>query len=177
MLPEVLLLIPGFLFLKALFPPLLLMSCLLKIKKLFRYLSNRTTRSHLHGLPWWLNIKNKSACQGRRYRRLAYNPRGQEDSPGGGNGNPLWYSCLGNPMNRATWWATPSMGSQRVGHDLVTQKQQSLLHTNDFHSESAFVSPIRSSKSNKVSLDTQLTQLVILCYWAQYSNAFHTNNT
>ena len=42
------------------FSPLLLMSCLLKIKKLFRYLSNRTTISHLHGLPWWLNIKKKN---------------------------------------------------------------------------------------------------------------------
>ena len=27
-------------------------------------------------------------------------------SPGGGNGYPLQYSCLGNPMNRGTWWAT-----------------------------------------------------------------------
>ena len=25
---------------------------------------------------------------------------------GGGNGNPLWYSCLGNPMHREAWWAT-----------------------------------------------------------------------
>ena len=23
-----------------------------------------------------------------------------------GNGNPLKYSCLGNPMNRGAWWAT-----------------------------------------------------------------------
>ena len=27
-------------------------------------------------------------------------------SPGGGYGNPLQYSCLGNPMDRGTWWAT-----------------------------------------------------------------------
>ena len=27
-------------------------------------------------------------------------------SPGDGNGNPLQYSCLGNSMNRAVWWAT-----------------------------------------------------------------------
>ena len=27
-------------------------------------------------------------------------------SPGEGNGNPLQYSCLGNPMDRGTWWAT-----------------------------------------------------------------------
>jgi len=26
--------------------------------------------------------------------------------PGEGNGNPLQYSCLGNPMNRGDWWAT-----------------------------------------------------------------------
>ena len=26
-------------------------------------------------------------------------------SPGGGNGNPPQYSCLGNPMNRGAWWA------------------------------------------------------------------------
>ena len=25
---------------------------------------------------------------------------------GGGHGNPLQYSCLENPMDRATWWAT-----------------------------------------------------------------------
>ena len=27
-------------------------------------------------------------------------------SPGERNGNPLQYSCLGNPMDRGTWWAT-----------------------------------------------------------------------
>ena len=27
-------------------------------------------------------------------------------SPGEGNGNPLQYSCLGNPMDRRTWRAT-----------------------------------------------------------------------
>ena len=25
--------------------------------------------------------------------------------PGGGNGNPLQYSCLENPMDRGAWWA------------------------------------------------------------------------
>ena len=37
-------------------------------------------------------------------------------SPGGGNGNPLQYSCLENPMDRGAWWATV-MGSQRLRHD------------------------------------------------------------
>ena len=27
-------------------------------------------------------------------------------SPGEGNGNPLQYSCLGNPMHRGAWHAT-----------------------------------------------------------------------
>ena len=26
--------------------------------------------------------------------------------PGEGNGNPLQYSCLENPMDRGAWWAT-----------------------------------------------------------------------
>ena len=31
---------------------------------------------------------------------------GLRRSPGGGNGNPLQYSCLENPMDRGTWRAT-----------------------------------------------------------------------
>ena len=31
---------------------------------------------------------------------------GSERSLGGGNGNPLQYSCLDNPMGRGAWWAT-----------------------------------------------------------------------
>ena len=26
--------------------------------------------------------------------------------PGGGNGNSLQYSCLGNPKDKGAWWAT-----------------------------------------------------------------------
>ena len=40
-------------------------------------------------------------------------------SPGEGNGNPLQYSCLENPMDGGAWWATVH-GSQRVGHDWET---------------------------------------------------------
>ena len=32
--------------------------------------------------------------------------RGLGTSPGEGNGYPLQYSCLENPMDRGTWWAT-----------------------------------------------------------------------
>ena len=34
---------------------------------------------------------------------------GSGESPGGGNGNPLQYSCLGNPMDRGAWQATAHM--------------------------------------------------------------------
>ena len=30
---------------------------------------------------------------------------GSGRSPGEGNGNPLQYSCLGNPRDRGAWWA------------------------------------------------------------------------
>ena len=37
-----------------------------------------------------------------------------------GNGNPLQYSCLENPMDRGAWQATVH-GVLRVGHNLVTK--------------------------------------------------------
>ena len=39
-------------------------------------------------------------------------------SPGKGNGNPLQYSCLENPMDRGAWQAT--VHGRRVGHDWAT---------------------------------------------------------
>ena len=33
-------------------------------------------------------------------------------SPGEGNGNPLQYSCLENPMDRGAWWASPWDGKE-----------------------------------------------------------------
>ena len=44
-------------------------------------------------------------------------------SPGEGNGNPLQYYCLGNPMDRGSWQATIH-GNARVGHNLVTEQQE-----------------------------------------------------
>ena len=40
--------------------------------------------------------------------------------PGEGNGNPLQYSCLENPMDRGAWQATVH-GMTRVRHDLATR--------------------------------------------------------
>ena len=41
---------------------------------------------------------------------------GSRRSPGEGNGNPLQYSCLENPMDREAWQAI-GHGVARVGHD------------------------------------------------------------
>ena len=45
---------------------------------------------------------------------------GSGRSPGEGNGNPLQYSCLENPMNRGAWRATVH-GVARIGHALATK--------------------------------------------------------
>ena len=39
---------------------------------------------------------------------------------GEGNGNPLQYSCLENPMDGGGWCRVLSVGLQRVGHDWAT---------------------------------------------------------
>ena len=55
----------------------------------------------LFGFPWELRGKG-SACNAGDMGSIP----GSEKSPGEGNGNPLQYSCLENPMGRGAWWAT-----------------------------------------------------------------------
>ena len=50
--------------------------------------------------------------------------------PGEGNGNPLQYSCLENPMDRRAWQVTVH-GVTRVGHDLVTKPPPSPKQVQD----------------------------------------------
>ena len=52
------------------------------------------------GFPWWLSGK-ESACNAEVQGSVPQSGR----SPGEGNGNPLQYSCLGNPMDREAWRA------------------------------------------------------------------------
>ena len=60
------------------------------------------------GLPRWFSGK-ESACQCRSLIP------GSGRYPGRGNGNPLQYPCLGNPMDRGAWWGVmeESTRSQR----------------------------------------------------------------
>ena len=48
---------------------------------------------------------------------------GLERTPGEGNGHPLQYSCLGNPMAEEPG-GLQSMGLLRVRHDFSTKQQQ-----------------------------------------------------
>ena len=70
------------------------------------------TPTHTHTLPRWSNGKESTCVQARTH---AINPPassgdaglipGSGRSPGEGNGNPLQYSCLGNPKDRGDSWA------------------------------------------------------------------------
>ena len=64
--------------------------------------------------PGWLSNK-ASACQAGDAGDMGSIP-GSGIPSRRGNGNPLQYSCLGNPKNRGTRWVTVPEW-QRVGHD------------------------------------------------------------
>ena len=72
------------------------------IHRMLQFCFERNRRILRIGLPGWLSGK-ESACQSSQSTGLI---RGLKRSPGGGNGNPLKYSCLGNPMDRGAWLAT-----------------------------------------------------------------------
>ena len=50
---------------------------------------------------------------------------GLKRSPGGGNDNPLQYSCLENPIDRGAWWATYSPW----GHKESDRSEYTLRHS------------------------------------------------
>ena len=58
----------------------------------------------VYGPPWCLSYK-ESTCNARGIGDMGSVP-GSGRSPEGGNGNPLQYSCLENPVDRGALWAT-----------------------------------------------------------------------
>ena len=79
---------------------------ILNIEQLLYYASQvpvqETQETQVQSLGWEDPLKKDHREVGR--------------SSGEGNGNPLRYFCLENPMDRGTWWATVR-GVVRVGHD------------------------------------------------------------
>ena len=62
------------------------------------------------------SVSKESACNTRDPGSIP----GLGRFPGEGNGNPLQYSCLENPMGRRAWQVAVH-GVARVGHDLATK--------------------------------------------------------
>ena len=70
----------------------------------------------------------------------------QNTGPGEGNGSPVQYACLENPMDRGTWWAvvpgvaksrtqlSMSVSAQENAHDKVVHKIDTkyYMHLNKF---------------------------------------------
>ena len=52
---------------------------------------------------------------------------GSGRSPGEGNGSPLPYSCLGNPMDRGAWWAAVH-GITKESNNSVPSKQHARFY-------------------------------------------------
>ena len=59
------------------------------------------------GLPRWLSGKKKNPPANVGDAGDSSLIPGSGRSPGGGNDNPLQYSCLENPMARGAWQTTP----------------------------------------------------------------------
>ena len=85
------------------------------VSKFHWWLKSFTLSCAPFGLPWWLSGKESSY----QCNRCRFSP-GSGRSPGEGNGNPLQYSCLENPMERGAWQAIVHRIA-RVGHDLATK--------------------------------------------------------
>ena len=70
----------------------------------------------IQGAPWDFTGGSDSKMSAYNAGDLGSIP-GSGRFPGEGNGNPLQYSCLENPMDGGAWCRLLPMGSQRVGHD------------------------------------------------------------
>ena len=57
------------------------------------------------GASWVVQVVKNSPANGGVERYMGSIP-GSGRSPGEGNGNPLQYSCLKNPVDRGAWLAT-----------------------------------------------------------------------
>ena len=75
-----------------------------------------SSNSHICGVSQVAVVVNNLPADAGDVRDASLTPA-LGRSTGGGNDNPLQYSYLENPMDRGAWWATQSIGSQRVGQD------------------------------------------------------------
>ena len=96
----------------------------------------------LRSVRCWLPV---SACN---VGDLGWIP-GSGRSPGEGNGNPLQYSCLENPMDRGAWWAA------------VYRVAKSRTQLNDFTFTFTFFPIGLFPSSSFIELDS----INLQCFW------------
>ena len=86
-----------------------------KIYRTCFYDKSKTKQNTGHQGIWKRTIRRKGFPGGSMVKNLPANAGdagdvgsipGSRRSPGAGSGNPLQYSCLGNPMDGGAWWAT-----------------------------------------------------------------------
>ena len=82
---------------------------------------------------------------------------GSGRSSGEGNGNPLQYSCLGNPMDRGAWQAKP-IGSQRARKQ-QQQQYKIFLPMVSLDSSASFLSQVSFFKTKSDNIDCVVTSL------------------
>ena len=76
-------------------------------------------------------VKDPPAVQETRVPSL-----GWEDSPGGGHGNPLQYTCLENPIYRKAWLATVHRVARVDSNTKQKRKHHQSLKTSEVIGES-----------------------------------------
>ena len=94
---------------------------------------SQTERQIQYDITYLQNLKydtnelsqgKESACNARDTGDAGLIPRWGR-SPGEGNGNPLQYSCLGNPTDRRVWWAVvPGVAKNWTGLSMSADRRQ-----------------------------------------------------
>ena len=88
----------------------------------FLDLKGKTSVTTSRGFPDG-SVGKESACNAGDTGDTGLIP-GSGRSPGEGNGNPLQYSCLENPLDRGVWWAT----AHRAAKSQTRLSTTALLH-------------------------------------------------
>ena len=102
---------------------------ILRLSQIIVTVLNLTDRSLCHPSRCpHISVSKSSACNAGDLGSFP----GLGRSLGEGNGNPLQYSCLENPMDRGAWQATVH-GTARVRHNLATEPPPPCHPSPDLH--------------------------------------------
>ena len=100
-------------------------------------------------------------------------------SSGEGNGNPLQYSCLENPLDRGAWWATahgiPKSWTERL-HFQIAGREHSSTHQQKIVLKIYWACPCPSEQhpvSTSVSLSNQEASISLLSFSIKGQNENH----